>query len=65
MVESSYRKDGGNKRVYQNIGSVIQEESGLFMLLAPSTGYAVFSRQYDGKMPIISLFKPEEKGEPF
>jgi hypothetical protein len=59
LAKGSYQKDGKDKKRYQNIGSVMQGNTGPFILLDPTVNYAAFPRQ-DGKdMLMVSLFKPK------
>ena len=59
IKNGTYEKDGETKNRYVNVGAIMENDNGMYVLLDPTINLAAFER--DGKSSVIaSVFKKEQ-----
>ncbi len=57
-------KDGSTKNRYQQVGTLMEDESGSkFLLIDPTFNFAGIQREQGKDRVLVSLFDPKPKGE--
>jgi hypothetical protein len=60
ITKGSYKKDGEDKKIFLTVGSVLESDTGPFILLDPTINFAAFPRLEGRDMLMLSLYKPKK-----
>ena len=62
IKNGTYEKGGETKNRYVNVGAIMENDNGMYVLLDPTINLAAFDRE--GKTSVIaSVFKKDQKQE--
>ena len=63
VVTGEYQSGGQTKKRWQNIGVVMENDNGMFLLLDPIINLAAIPRQEGKDRVMASLFEPRDEGQ--